>query len=179
MSSRPFWPGHPHLVVIPVTFGPRITPRQDAPGAGPVAAELAVISVLNGNLDLASSADRRLVLDKLAATDSERRSLYTDYLFLSATAESNKLLLEEDMATTTYRSPFINKWLNEGRLEGRKQQLRETIGTRGFVMDPDSSARIDSCADDSQLKTWAIRAVTASSLDEIFAADLVGANSAA
>ncbi|MEM9459699.1 MAG: hypothetical protein AAGF11_36315 [Myxococcota bacterium] len=46
----------------------------------------------------------------------------------------------------------------------------EVLQTRGLVLDDDHRDRVDRCDDEAQLQRWLHRALTATSLDEIFEA---------
>jgi hypothetical protein len=184
--ARPFWPGQPRMRLHVIAFGPRNTPRPGTPGTEPVAAELAVIGALNGTLDLTDAAHRALVLGALALTDSELRLLYTEFIYFTAPPQAARAL-EADMTTAIpgYRVPFLRDAINQGLLQGREEgrelgleqgslteaarMLWQILQARGLTTDDDIHDRIDHCVDRTQLETWAVRAVTASSVEEIFA----------
>ncbi|GAA3157723.1 hypothetical protein [Nonomuraea roseoviolacea] len=77
-------------------------------------------------------------------------------------------------------SPFARehygRGLDEGRAEGRAKGKAEeaarmlllVLGARGFGVPDDMRARISTCADLAQLESWATRAVTAQTLQELF-----------
>ena len=173
--ARPFWPGQPQMVITMIVFGPDNTPRPDAPGAERVAPELAVAGVLNGNLDVSDQEDRRIVINALQKADSERQALYTDYVLFAGKLTEDEMM-GVDMGFTPlseYRTEFVRNMVGLGLEQGRREEagtlLRQVLDSRGWVISPKIATRIASCTDYDQLHGWAVRAGTASSLDEIFA----------
>ncbi|MGH3260282.1 MAG: hypothetical protein ACRDOU_33595 [Streptosporangiaceae bacterium] len=74
---RPIATGHPGFVLAPIVIGPGTIAPPGGPRAGQVSAELAVLAVLTGTLDLGDAETRRLVLQAIAQLDAERREIYT------------------------------------------------------------------------------------------------------
>lgn len=76
-----------------------------------------------------------------------------------------------------YQSEFARKYVHqgraagraEGRAEGEAKALLTVLATRGFDVPDDVHDRITGCSDLDQLETWISRAVTAQSVDEVFA----------
>jgi hypothetical protein len=60
--------------------------------------------------------------------------------------------------------PFVDGLLNQGRAE----MLLELLETR-FSVPTSIRKRIEACTDTAQIKAWFERAISASSLDEVFA----------
>ena len=73
---------------------------------------------------------------------------------------------------TVLKDAFIDGWieegLKEGLKEGRAEMLLELLETR-FGMPDDIRKRVGKCTDETQVKAWFKRAISASSLDEVFA----------
>ncbi len=69
---------------------------------------------------------------------------------------------------TVLKDDFIDGWIEEGIKEGRAEMLLELLETR-FVVPASTRKRIEVCTDAAQIKTWFKRAVSAPSLDEVFA----------
>jgi hypothetical protein len=57
-----------------------------------------------------------------------------------------------------------------GRAEGEASMLLRVLLARGFEVPNDVRQRVQSCTDIAQLEAWGDRAVTATSLHDIFAA---------
>jgi hypothetical protein len=93
-----------------------------------------------------------------------------------ATAAVRRAL--EELMATTFPDPFIDGLLDQGRAEGEARgraegeaaMLLRVLAARGFTVPDDARQRIQSCTDLTQLEAWGDRAVTATSLDEIFTA---------
>ena len=79
---------------------------------------------------------------------------------------------------TVFRDEFVDGLLDQGRAEGRTEgraegeaaMLLRVLAARGFAVPDDIRQRVRSCTDLARLEAWGDRAVTAESLDEIFAA---------
>ncbi|NPC85899.1 hypothetical protein HPC49_47905, partial [Pyxidicoccus fallax] len=59
--------------------------------------------------------------------------------------------------------------LQEGLQEGEKRALLEVLDARGLEVDAEARQRILECTRPAQLKSWLRRAVTAKSVQELFA----------
>ncbi|HEX9032991.1 MAG TPA: hypothetical protein VF834_14220 [Streptosporangiaceae bacterium] len=74
--------------------------------------------------------------------------------------------------TTVFKDEFIDRIKAEGHAEGRAEGAADLVlrilAARGFTTPSRVRDRVRSCDDLSQLETWGIRAVTATTLDEIF-----------
>jgi len=195
-SGRPIPTGHPGFVLTPVVIGPDTTPAHGGPGAGQVSAELAVLAVLTGALDLGDADTRRLVLQAISRLDAGRREIYTRLIRATATMEVRRAL--EELMATVFRDEFVDGLLDQGRAEGRAEgeargraegeargraegeaqgraegeaaMLLRILAARGFGVPDDVRQRVESCTDLLQLEAWGDRAVTARSLEEIFTA---------
>jgi len=55
----------------------------------------------------------------------------------------------------------------EGREQGARSLLRATIEARGWSLSVEQSARIEACRDLAQLSGWAVRVVTAATVDDV------------
>lgn len=180
-SGRPIRTGHPGFVLAPIVIGPGSTPAPGEPGAAQVSAELAVLAVLTGALDLRDGQTRRLVLQAIAGVDAGRREIYTRLIRATASAAVRRAL--EELMATTFPDPFIDGLLDqgraegeahgraEGRAEGEAAMLLRVLAARGFSVPDDIRQRVKSCTDLARLEAWGDRAVTANSLDEVFTPD--------
>lgn len=166
-SARPILTGHPGFVLRPIVIGPDSTPVAE----GPHAAELTVLAVLTGALDLGDPAAQLLTLQRIARVDAERRQAYTRLIRVTA-SEAVRQALEELMTTVFPRDDFIDGLLDQGRAEGEARgeakMLLRVLAARGFAVTDDVRERVVGCTDTGRLETWADRAVTASSITEVF-----------
>jgi hypothetical protein len=167
-SGRPIPTGHPGFVLTPIVIGPGTTLPHGGPGAGPVAAELAVLAVLTGALDLGDAQTRRLVLQAIAGVDTARREIYTRLIRATAPAAVRRAL--EELMATVFRDEFVDGLLDQGRATGEAAMLLRVLAARGFTVPDDIRQRVQSCTDLAQLEAWGDRAVIARSVEELFTA---------
>ncbi|HEX2574172.1 MAG TPA: hypothetical protein VH877_31790 [Polyangia bacterium] len=147
--------------------------------------ELAVLSALSHGNEAEGVEVVLAALEAVVGLDAERRSLYYDVL-LGSLNETTRQALEQEMETRKYeyQSEFARNYFAqgeakgraegkaEGKAEGEVDALLAVLGARGMTVDAETHARIVSCVDLGLLKQWIVRAVTASSLAEVFESDL-------
>ena len=131
-------------------------------------------------------------LANIALAPSDLREEYARIILKCCQSETIRQALEELMRTT-FHSPFFDamraefraEGLAEGRTEGLAAGLAEGLAeglakgegrallavlkARGFATGKQVQALISSCVDADQLELWAARAVTATTIDEVFA----------
>ena len=163
-QRRPISTGHPGFVLTPIVIGPDSTP---APG-GQVSAELTVLAVLTGALDLGDVETRRLVLQAIAPLDAERREIYTRLIRATASTAVRRVL--EELMATVFRDEFVDGLLDQGRAEGEAVMLLRVLAARGFAVPDEIRQLIQSCKDLTQIEAWGDRAATAESLEDVFTA---------
>jgi hypothetical protein len=146
-----------------VVIGPDNTPEPE----GPDAAELTVLAVLTGALDLGDPEARGPTLQHIARADAESRQTYTRLIRLTASAAVCQAL--EDLMTTVFpRDNFIDGLLDQGRAEGEAKMLLRVLAARGLAVPADLREHVLGCTDTARLEAWADRAVNASSLTDVF-----------
>jgi hypothetical protein len=171
---KPIDLGHPDWVLTPLVLGPDQTPVVTDPERARDQPELAVVSALAHGRD----PHHRPVLDALVAAlktvRPDRGEIYHDVV--NATLpEAARRYLEKLMSTGTYQfqSEFalrhIARGKAEGRVEGRVEDVLTVLTARGIGVPDKTRDRITSCTDLDQLGTWLRHAVTANSIDEVFA----------
>lgn len=149
----------------PIVIGPSDVPVVTDLDVARAAPELAVLSVAAHAADARGEDIVRAALTATRGLDRERGIFYADFVFaflkLAAPA-----LLESLMSTANheFHSDFARKYFAEGEAE----MLLKVLAFRGFEVGDDVRARILGCSDTGQLETWAKRALTARSLDEVF-----------
>jgi hypothetical protein len=180
----PIETGHPGFDLAPLVVDSATLPSPGGPGHGAAGPELAVLAVLTGALDLGQDRARRQVLATLAGLDEARLKTYTVFV-LNAASESARRALEALMATTQFRNAFVDRLLAEGEAKGKAegeakgraegeakgeaQIILRVLSARGLQVPAEIRRRVLSCADTRQLETWADRAATAPSIDDVFA----------
>jgi len=84
-----------------------------------------------------------------------------------------------------FKDPFIDRFVEQGREEGIEQGIEQgkrlgrtdavahvllaILAARGIAIPEQTRARIVECADPDQLESWATRAATSTTVDEVFA----------
>ncbi|MEU0392015.1 hypothetical protein ABZ208_04390 [Streptomyces sp. NPDC006208] len=67
-----------------------------------------------------------------------------------------------------FKSPISEEIRDEGRAEGRAEDILVILERRGVDVPDEARERITGCGDLDTLSRWLVRAVTASSTEEIF-----------
>ncbi|MFF8569365.1 hypothetical protein ACF06N_30955 [Streptomyces albidoflavus] len=70
-----------------------------------------------------------------------------------------------------YKSPMIQEIREESRAEGEARALLRVLRNRGFRLSSETEQQVSGCRDTATLNRWLGRAVTAETLDEVFAQD--------
>jgi hypothetical protein len=172
--------GHPGLVLRPLVLGPDRIPAVTDPVEAVAEPERAVLSAIAHGEDSAADEVFSALLAGLHKADDERQRMYYDIVAaaLSMTAQRR---LEEIMATTKeYQSDFARRYVAQGRAEGlaegraegcaegEARMLLMVLDARGIPTTPEVRDRIANCTDLQQLEAWARKAVTATTIDELF-----------
>jgi hypothetical protein len=70
--------------------------------------------------------------------------------------------------TAACQTEGLSKGLTEGRAEGEVRALLAILDARGISVPHDAHTRITGCADLDQLETWIRRAITATTIKDLF-----------
>jgi hypothetical protein len=118
--------------------------------------------------EVVALAPRAALLATLGLSD-ERQVLYSD-LVLAALSEAARAALEDLMAGGNYefQSDFAKKHQAKGRAEGRAEAVLDVLEARGVHVSDVARARILACTDPAQLAGWVRKAITVTSVDELF-----------
>jgi hypothetical protein len=97
----------------------------------------------------------------------------------------------EELREDLFKDPFIDRFVEEGKQQGLEQGLEQgrrlgeadaatrllltILAARGIAIPEQTRARIAECADPDQLESWATRAATSTTADEVFASSAVAA----
>jgi hypothetical protein len=176
-SARAILTGHPGWDLIPLVSGIGRTPGIPLDGAR-FAAELVLLRVITGELMLGTHDARMFALTAIRSAPPERLARYTKYLKALSpppVRESLEMLMRIEL-----KDPFVDGLIEQGLEQGRKKGLDQSLRQARAEMFlellearfsvPDSTReRIEACTDTDQVKAWFKRAISASSLDEVFA----------
>lgn len=66
---------------------------------------------------------------------------------------------------------LIQQWEARGEARGEATALRRILACRGIAVDPSTQTRITACTDTATLESWIDRAVTATTLRDVFTED--------
>lgn len=159
---REHLPGHPGLVIIPVVVGPYNTPLPDDPWSGEFAAELAVLGVLNGNLDMSEQPVRKRVMEIVAAGSAPKD--YCEFIWCVVPAAVRREVERE--VTTKYHMPILDKTYKQGRAD----TVLDILAARQIAVPEDIERRIRACTNMERLNDWVAAAATANCLADVFPA---------
>ena len=162
-SLRTIMTGHPGFALSPLVTGHRMLPGPGGMAFGP---ELTVLNVLTGDLDLTTHEGRMLALVSIAPAPIERRERYTRYIRAVIPPAARDAL--EELLKTVIKDEFLDGILAQGEAKGEARMLLRYLGIR-FEVSAVVRERITSCGDPAQLEAWLDRAVSAVTLDEVFA----------
>jgi hypothetical protein len=174
-AATPIDLGRGRTIVRPLVIGPAQIPVITDHAEARRFPELAVLSVVAHGREPGAE---HIALAALAASrdlDSERDIFYADFV-LAHLGKVARKALEQLMPARPYefQSDFARKYFYggkaEGIAEGKARMLLRQLRRKGFAVDAAVEARLADCKDDDQLDTWADRVLTATSLDEVFAA---------
>jgi hypothetical protein len=146
------------------------TPVSGSPGAQPFAAQLTMLSELNGKFALSEESTRDYVLDQFAHADERIRTAYTRIIVKIAKPADRKAL--EEALQTKFRVPIIDnaidKAIAQGIEQGEADMLLLILDER-FTVPAETRTKVEKCRSIDRLKNWARRALTAKSIDDVFA----------
>lgn len=80
----------------------------------------------------------------------------------------------EKMLREAFEQRFGASIEARGEARGEAKMLLTVLAARGFAVDEATRARVLACTDAARLERWASKAVSAKSLDEVFAENGVG-----
>jgi hypothetical protein len=158
--------GHPGFVLAPIVIGPRSTP-----GLADASPWLTILGGTIAAIDLETESGRRLVLEAISATGvgtADTRSLAT--IILGVASDAARMELEAMMRTTPYRSEFFDAAIEQGKAEGKAEDVIKVLNARGITITGDQREQVASCTDLGQLDLWFDRALSAATAADVFKA---------
>ncbi|MEM7157522.1 MAG: hypothetical protein AAF799_32075 [Myxococcota bacterium] len=167
-ATGPFCTGQ--TTFHPLVLGPRDVPRVTQIGAR-TSAEMALFSGLAHGADPEVRRIGRVLQQLLIDQQPPRADVYWD-VFLRAIDERtrNEFMLGFDWYTpqSEWGKRIYAQGLTEGRLEGERDALQRILEARGLEIDEEHAAQLEACASGDQIHDWIRRAITASSIDQVF-----------
>jgi plasmid stabilization system protein ParE len=168
--------GHPGFDLRPIVIDP-----LHAPSIEGASSWLVIFDACLGVLELGTEPSARLVLNAVhdsGASAADRERLIT--LILKAAPAAARQILEDLMATTEWKSDFVESFVNVGIEKGREQGIVEgairakaeailkILDARDLKPTNDQRGQVNAATDLAQLDRWFDRALTAATAAEIF-----------
>jgi hypothetical protein len=172
--ARPIHIGHPNWTLTPLVLGPDRVPVVTDPDLARQHPELTMLSAIAHSDHPLRDQILRSLLAALDSDDHDRAARYTD-LVLTALPAAARAHLEDLMATGTYeyKSDFARRYYHQGQTEGRAEgevrALLAILNTRGIPVPEDARTRITGCTDFDQIEAWIRRAITVTTIQDLFA----------
>jgi hypothetical protein len=164
-ASSPIPTGHPGFTLTPLVLGPASVPEVRDEVAAEQSPELAVLSAVLHGAEPESVEISKAAIHAARHLDRDRAALYIDLVLASANAGARAVLEALMMSKNyQYQSDFAKRYVAKGRAEA----VLQVLATRGIPVPPDVRDRIAQCTDDATLVSWLDRAVTVTSVSELF-----------
>lgn len=161
----------PTATLKPLVLSPLNVPKVTSPDIAEQNLALASLSVIVHSADL----DNHVIMRALSAAMQTRTpavdmSLWTELvergLGKSPAAQLWRSLMAVDLSF--FQSETSQQLRKEGRVQGHAQSVLEFLKARGVEVSESARERILSCTDEELLGTWVVRAVTATSVEELW-----------
>ena len=163
----------PGATLAPLVVGPASVPVVDDAAIAERDPELAILSVLAHGQEPGAEAIGRAALMAALGLSDERQVVYSDLIF-AALSQAARAALEDLMASGGYefQSEFAKKHQAkrraEGKAEGRADAVLDVLEARGLRVSEEARSRILACTDPAQLSVWVRKAVTVTSVEQLF-----------
>ncbi|MBA9001202.1 hypothetical protein HNR21_000084 [Actinomadura cellulosilytica] len=154
--------------VTPLAVAPDMVPPITDPARAARTPELAVLSALGHADDPGREQIFHAMLKGIDTLEPEQAALYFDYLMQKLSAAARQEL--EALVLTKpyeYKSDFARRMEARGEARG----LLMVLEVRGVEVTDAARQRITGCTDPEQLDRWMRRALTVTSVEEVFAED--------
>jgi hypothetical protein len=162
--------GHPGFDLAPIVIDSGGPPGRDGAG-GPY---LTVFAASMGGIDMGSEPGARRVLDAIASTEvSDSDRLRMTAIILRLASDAARQILEAMMTTSEYEKTFIERihdeGIAEGEARGKAEAVLKLLDARGLSLSQEQRQQVTSCTDTAQLDLWFERAITVTTVAEVFA----------
>jgi hypothetical protein len=187
--ATPIRAGHPGWTLTPLVLGPDRVPVVTDPDLARQHPQQAMLSAIAHSEHAERDRIFHALITALDNVDLDHATRYTD-LVLSALPQAARDHLEALMTAGTYeyKSDFARRYFHQGLTEGRAEGLTEgraegltegraegevrallaILNTRGISIPQDVHTRITTCTDLDELDTLIRRALTATTIQDLF-----------
>jgi hypothetical protein len=167
-SRRLIRTGHPGFDLAPKVTGYGLLP---APGGGPFGPALTVIKVMTKELDLTTHDARMFTLISIASAPDHTRERYTRFIRAAAPVPVRRELTK--LMAIVIKDKFMDGLLAQGEAKGKAIEaaslLLQLLGSR-FDVPVERREQVEACGDADRIEKWFGRALSATTLDQVFAA---------
>jgi hypothetical protein len=175
--ATPIRLGPPNWTLTPLVLGPDRVPVVTDPDLARQHPHLTMLSAIAHGEHPERDQILHALLAALDTFDHDVAARYTDHV-LTVVTKAARDHLEALMSTGTYeyKSDFARRYyhqgqtegLAEGRAEGEVRALLAILNARGIPVPDDIHARITACTDLDHLDIWVRRAITATTIQDLF-----------
>lgn len=171
--ATPIHTGHPNWILTPLVLGPDRVPVVTDPDLARQHPQQAMLSAIAHSEHPERDQIFHALITALDTVDLDHAARYTD-LVLAVLPKAARDHLEALMSAGTYeyKSDFARRYfdqgLTEGRAEGEIRALLAILNARGIHVSENAHTRITGCTDLDQLDTMIRRAVTATTIQDLF-----------
>ena len=174
-SARLISTGHPDFSLRPKVTGHGLLP---APGGAAFGPGLTVIKVMTRELDLTTHEGRMFALTSIATAPDQQRELYARYIRAAVPPPVRKELTK--LMSTVIKDPFMDRLIAKGEAIGiargeaigkaveAARMLLRYLDSR-FDVPENRRQQVQDCTDAAHIEAWFDRALTATTLDQVFA----------
>jgi len=167
--------GHPDFNLRPKVTGHGLLP---APGGAAFGPGLTVIKVMTRELDLTTHEGRMFALTSIATAPDQQRELYARYIRAAVPPPVRKELTK--LMSTVIKDPFMDRLIAKGEAIGiargeaigkaveAARMLLRYLDSR-FDVPENRRQQVQDCTDAARIEAWFDRALTATTLDQVFA----------
>ncbi|MGW0801856.1 hypothetical protein [Nonomuraea sp. NPDC002799] len=166
--AKPIHMGHPEWTLHPIVLGPDQVPMVTDIARAIAEPELMALSAIVHGAGDEGLKVLQVLYDSQQHLSKEERS-YSD-LVVALLPESVVTKFKEiSMAILDeIKHPWVRGWIDHGKAKGEAKAILIFLNRRGIPIPQEAQERILACTDQEILESWISRAVTASSVDELF-----------
>ena len=161
--AEPIETGIPGFVLRPPVLRRTAVPVVTDPEEAARRPELGVLSAIAHGETEQGATIASVVLPAILELDDDRTRFYYDLVYNSLN-EAARRALEAKMKGYEYQTDFAKKYVAQGRVEGRAEDVLTVLRARGFVVPEAVRERILAQKDPERLERWLEKAVVATSV---------------